>query len=55
VVEIPVAFVERTEGASKMSRAIVLEALWRVPRWALEARKRPFAVDRRSVAASLGG
>jgi dolichol-phosphate mannosyltransferase len=55
VVEIPVTFVERTEGASKMSRAIVLEALWRVPRWALEARKRPFAVDRRSVAASLGG
>jgi hypothetical protein len=55
VVEIPVTFVERTEGASKMSRAIVLEALWRVPRWALEARKRPSAVDRRSVAASLGG
>jgi dolichol-phosphate mannosyltransferase len=55
VVEIPVTFVERTEGASKMSRAIVLEALWRVPFWALDARKRPSAVDRRSVAASLGG
>jgi dolichol-phosphate mannosyltransferase len=55
VVEIPVTFVERTEGASKMSRAIVLEALWRVPRWALEARMGPSGVHRRSVAASLGG
>jgi dolichol-phosphate mannosyltransferase len=55
VVEIPITFVERTEGASKMSRTIVLEALWRVPRWALEARRRPSAVDRRSVAATVDG
>jgi dolichol-phosphate mannosyltransferase len=31
VEEIPIAFVERGEGGSKMSKAIVLEALWRVP------------------------
>lgn len=54
VVEIPITFVERTDGASKMSRTIVLEALLRVPGWALEARNRPSAVDRRSVAAPLG-
>jgi dolichol-phosphate mannosyltransferase len=31
VVEVPITFAERTAGASKMSRAIVLEAVWRVP------------------------
>jgi dolichol-phosphate mannosyltransferase len=31
VVEIPITFVDRREGHSKMSRAIVLEAIWRVP------------------------
>lgn len=51
VVEIPITFVERTEGASKMSRSIVAEALWRVPRWALESRRMPVGVDRHSVAA----
>jgi dolichol-phosphate mannosyltransferase len=34
-VEVPITFVERTVGASKMSRAIVLEALWRVTLWGL--------------------
>ncbi|HST18458.1 MAG TPA: polyprenol monophosphomannose synthase [Gaiellaceae bacterium] len=31
VVELPIIFAERQVGHSKMSRAIVLEALWRVP------------------------
>ena len=31
VVEIPITFDDRTEGTSKMSRRIVLEAVWRVP------------------------
>ena len=31
VVEVPITFADRTEGHSKMSRAIVLEAVWRVP------------------------
>jgi dolichol-phosphate mannosyltransferase len=31
VVEIPITFAERQHGRSKMSRAIVLEAIWRVP------------------------
>jgi dolichol-phosphate mannosyltransferase len=31
VVEIPITFVDRTRGGSKMSRSIVLEAIWRVP------------------------
>jgi dolichol-phosphate mannosyltransferase len=51
VVEIPITFVERTDGVSKMSRAIVIEALWRVPGWSLDFRGRPTAVDRRSIAA----
>lgn len=38
VVEIPITFVERTEGYSKMSRAIVGEALLRVTRWGLGTR-----------------
>ena len=31
VVEVPITFADREVGQSKMSRAIVLEALWRVP------------------------
>ena len=31
VVEVPITFADREDGHSKMSRAIVLEALWRVP------------------------
>jgi dolichol-phosphate mannosyltransferase len=35
VTEVPIRFVERREGASKLSRRVVLEAMWRVPRWGL--------------------
>ena len=31
VVEVPIHFTDRTAGQSKMSRAIVLEAIWKVP------------------------
>ena len=31
VVEVPIVFKDRTDGTSKMSRAIVAEAMWRVP------------------------
>jgi len=37
VVEVPIVFADRTEGHSKMSRAIVLEAVWRVPLLRLRA------------------
>jgi dolichol-phosphate mannosyltransferase len=40
VVEVPITFVEREYGASKMSRRIVVEALWRVTGWALTNRGR---------------
>src|SRR4029079_14625937 len=52
IVEIPIVFVDRTEGTSKMSRAIVREAIWMVWRlrfWAmsnrLEAVMIPFGRD----------
>lgn len=35
VVEVPITFVERERGESKMSSAIVREALWRVTVWGL--------------------
>ncbi|MGZ8717953.1 MAG: dolichol-phosphate mannosyltransferase, partial [Aeromicrobium sp.] len=35
VAEVPITFVERTRGESKMSNAIVVEALWRVTLWGL--------------------
>ncbi|WP_457030660.1 polyprenol monophosphomannose synthase [Kitasatospora sp. P5_F3] len=38
VAEVPITFVERELGASKMSRSIVLEALWRVTAWGVTAR-----------------
>ena len=31
--EVPIAFVERIRGKSKMSSAIVVEAMWRVTQW----------------------
>ena len=37
VVEVPIAFVDREQGHSKMSRAIVLEAIWKVPALRLRA------------------
>jgi dolichol-phosphate mannosyltransferase len=38
VKEVPITFVEREIGASKMSRHIVVEALWRVTQWGTKAR-----------------
>jgi dolichol-phosphate mannosyltransferase len=35
VVELPITFVERTRGASKMSKAVVREAFWRVAVWGI--------------------
>lgn len=35
IVEHPISFTDRTEGESKMSRAIVTEALWMVTKWGL--------------------
>ncbi|MFY1694024.1 MULTISPECIES: polyprenol monophosphomannose synthase [unclassified Solwaraspora] len=39
IVEVPITFAEREQGASKMSAAIVREALWRVTVWGLRARR----------------
>lgn len=39
--EAPITFHERAHGRSKISRRIVLEALWLVTRWGIEARFRP--------------
>ena len=36
VTEVPITFVERTAGTSKMSQRIVVEALWRVTVWGLD-------------------
>jgi dolichol-phosphate mannosyltransferase len=38
VVEVPITFVEREIGDSKMSQSIVLEALWRVTVWGAKHR-----------------
>jgi apolipoprotein N-acyltransferase len=40
VVEVPIDFVEREHGASKMSRTIVAEGLWRVGWWAVTSLRR---------------
>lgn len=39
VVEVPIRFVERVNGVSKMNRAIVSEALWRVTLWGVHRRR----------------
>lgn len=43
IVEVPIVFVERTAGASKMSRGIIIEAMVSVARWAVVYRARQFA------------
>jgi dolichol-phosphate mannosyltransferase len=50
VVEVPIEFVERVRGSSKMSGDIVREALWRVTVWGVRDRTRRLvgrAADRR--------
>ena len=42
VVEVPITFVERVHGTSKMSRNIVVEAMWRVTVWGTQARLQRF-------------
>jgi dolichol-phosphate mannosyltransferase len=39
--EAPITFSEREHGTSKISRRIVVEALWQVMKWGLRARFRP--------------
>jgi dolichol-phosphate mannosyltransferase len=40
VVEVPIQFVERERGESKMSRDVALESLWRITSWGLLERGR---------------
>ena len=37
MIEVPIAFVDRERGVSKMRGAIVLEAIWQVPLLRLRA------------------
>jgi dolichol-phosphate mannosyltransferase len=41
--EVPITFVERVNGVSKMSKAIVIEALWQTTLWGLSRTFRPSA------------
>jgi len=40
IVEVPITFVEREHGASKMSNSIIGEAFWRVAQWGVTRRLR---------------
>jgi dolichol-phosphate mannosyltransferase len=40
VAEIPITFIERARGTSKMSSTIIREALWRVTQWGIAERAR---------------
>jgi dolichol-phosphate mannosyltransferase len=37
LVEVPITFVERERGSSKMSNAVIREAFWRVAQWGVSA------------------
>ena len=43
IIEVPITFVERREGVSKMSNRIVLEAMFQVTRWGLARKLNPSA------------
>ncbi|MPZ87234.1 MAG: glycosyltransferase [Nitriliruptorales bacterium] len=51
VVEIPITFTERSEGASKINWRIIIEAVLRTAHWGLEGPRRPAGVHARSIAA----
>lgn len=38
ITEVPITFTDRVEGTSKMSRAIIAEAFWRVAQWGVARR-----------------
>jgi dolichol-phosphate mannosyltransferase len=40
ILEVPITFIDRTRGASKMSRAVMAEAFWRVAQWGIADRLR---------------
>jgi dolichol-phosphate mannosyltransferase len=46
IVEVPITFVERRSGTSKMNAAIVGEALWRVTMWGIRDRRAARALRR---------
>lgn len=55
VVEVPITFVEREHGVSKMNRGIVIEALWRVTTWGAQHRlSRLRRGSRRQLTSSAG-
>jgi dolichol-phosphate mannosyltransferase len=55
IVEVPIVFVERREGASKMSARVVWESMWR-PLALVLRRRRPIpTVGRRSAAPAVQG
>jgi dolichol-phosphate mannosyltransferase len=43
IVEVPITFIERVGGVSKMNRAIVIEALWQTTLWGVRRRIKPNA------------
>jgi dolichol-phosphate mannosyltransferase len=51
IVEVPITFTERQHGASKISRRIVFEAVWRTAQWGLGHSRRPPAPHEHSIAA----
>jgi len=49
IVEVPITFVEREHGASKMSNSIIMEAFWRVAQWGVQRR-----LGRRTISQPAG-
>jgi dolichol-phosphate mannosyltransferase len=46
VIELPITLVQRAIGTSKMSGAIIVEAVWRITRWGITARWRRLVAPR---------
>ncbi len=54
VVEVPITFVEREAGVSKMNGGIVGEALWRVTLWGAQTRWAQLRAKRRNASGPTG-
>ncbi|MGP3958802.1 polyprenol monophosphomannose synthase [Nonomuraea sp. 3N208] len=54
VAEVPITFVDRTAGASKMSVGVLFEALWRVTIWALVTERGGSGAAGRPTAGAVG-
>jgi dolichol-phosphate mannosyltransferase len=52
--EVPIEFLERERGESKMNGSVAAESLWRITQWGVQRRRRQLLAARRGVGSESG-